>query len=203
MPTDLDEDRREFLRQATLLLAGISGARALSGCEPASGKADAQSALDAASAAPAAPASYAFLPAQRRTFEAACCRILPSDQDPGAKEANAIEYIDRELARPEYERLKKAMLAGITALDRYADKLGGGKSFIDLAAAEQDDIIGQIQRASDRGRDFVKFLVLLTIEGFVSDPMYGGNKGGVGWRFIGYAPGNPDGSGHGAHGDHH
>ena len=71
-----------------------------------------------------------------------------------------------------------------------------------IRLVEQDDIIGQIQRSGERGQDFVKFMVLLTIEGFVSDPLYGGNKGGVGWSFIGYGPGNPDGSGTGAHGSH-
>ena len=64
-------------------------------------------------------------------------------------------------------------------------------------------MIAQVQRLSQRGTDFVRFLLILTLEGFLGDPSYGGNKGGVGWSFIGYGPGNPDGSGTGGHAGHH
>ena len=36
-------------------------------------------------------------------------------------------------------------------------------------------------------------LVILTLEGFLADPQWGGNKGGVGWAMIGYGPGTVDG----------
>ena len=46
---------------------------------------------------------------------------------------------------------------------------------------------------------FFQKLVELTIEGYLSDPVYGGNKNRVGWRFIGIPDGlrscwwNPNG----------
>ncbi len=194
-------DRRAMMRQLGLLVAALGGG-ALAACarEPAAPDA---AALDAAPAPMSVPVDVprAFLPPQRETFEAATARVLPSDEDPGAREANVVEYIDRELARPGNEKIKRAMLAGIVALDNYARRLGG-RRFVELGAEEQDDILHQIQKASDRGQDFVKFLVLLTLEGFAGDPMYGGNLNGAGWKFIGYGPGNPDGSGRGAHGRH-
>jgi gluconate 2-dehydrogenase gamma chain len=187
-------ERREFLRQSALFLAGLAA------CRPS--KSSETKAPDAAPPPSSPAAERAFLPEQRRTFEAASWRILPSDQDPGAKEANVVEYVDRELARPEFSTLKKIVLAGLVGLDRFADKRGS-KPFTDLRPEEQDEVIAQVQKASERGQDFIKFLVYLTLEGFVCDPMYGGNQGGVGWNFIGYAPGNPDGSGRGSHGDRH
>jgi len=183
----MDADRRELLKQAAALLAGFTLARCRTEPPPAAAP-DAEAKAEEKSAPPPEPAR-AFLPPQRATIEAACARVLPSDQDPGAREANVIEYIDRELARPEYERLKTVIVGGTVALDRYAGRLGG-KKFVDLSGDEQDDIIGQVQNASDRGRDFVKILVLLTLEGFASDPLYGGNQGAAGWRFIGYGPGH-------------
>src|SRR5207237_5763688 len=110
-------ERREFLRQAALFLAALSGCRR-----------DPQSAGDGKDAAGPTPVSTtkperatvdrALLPPQRKTLEAATWRILPSDQDPGAREANVIEYIDRELARPEYATLKRVVLAGIVGIER-------------------------------------------------------------------------------------
>jgi gluconate 2-dehydrogenase gamma chain len=35
---------------------------------------------------------------------------------------------------------------------------------------------------------FFQRLVTLTLEGFLSDPQYGGNRNQVGWRFIGRTP---------------
>lgn len=186
----MDAERRELLRQAAALLAGFSLAR----CTPEKKLAPADATAEAQSTPPPekTPAertpSRAFQGPQRATIEAACARLLPSDQDPGAKEANVVEFIDRELARPEYEKLGKAIIGGTVALDRLSARFGG-KKFVELDAAEQDDIISQVQNASDRGRDFVKLLTLLTIEGFGSDPKWGGNAHGVGWNFIGYGPG--------------
>lgn len=196
----MDAERRELMRQALLLVAGLSGGSALAACKTKAQTIDAGDAPTDAAAAKA-PVEHAFQAPQREMLRAACARVLPTDADPGAEEANVIEYIDRELARPEYTKLKSAILAGTVALDRYASRLGG-KKFVELSADEQTDIIEQVQNASDRGQDFVKFLVLLTLEGFGADPIYGGNQRGVGWKFIGYGPGNPDGSGTGGH-EHH
>lgn len=185
----MDADRRELLKQAAALMAGFTLARCKPEAEPAKEQAGLTTPDAATKAAqPAQPIEHAFQGPQRTTLEMTCARLLPSDQDPGAKEANAIEYIDRELARPEYEKLKKAILAGTVALDRVASRLGGRK-FAQLNGDEQDDVIDSVQKQSERGRDFVKLMTLLTIEGFVSDPMYGGNARGVGWDFIGYGPG--------------
>jgi gluconate 2-dehydrogenase gamma chain len=186
MAEDNGSSRRELLQQTSLLLAGLAAWR----CRPPE---ETPSATDAGVAATtpkpvSAGPARAFLPPQRATLEAACNRILPSDADPGAKEADVIEYIDREVARPEYEWLKKALIAGVVGLDKNAARLSN-KPFRELKGEEQDEVIGQLQASSERGSDFVKLLVLLSLEGFAGDPMYGGNKGGVGWHFVGYGPG--------------
>lgn len=179
--------RRELMRQASLLVAGWAVAR----CKPKDAATppspDATPPVPAAGGAPKDP-GRAFLPPQRATLEAAVARILPTDEEPGAQEANVIEYIDREAARPEYEWIKKNLIAGTVGLDKNANRLYQ-RPFVKLGAAEQDEVIGQVQAASERGGDFIRILVLLTLEGFVGDPAYGGNQGHVGWNFVGYGPG--------------
>ena len=49
------------------------------------------------------------------------------------------------------------------------------------------------------GQVFVRQMMILTLEGFLADPRYGGNRDRVGWRFIGIPDGlrscwwNPEG----------
>jgi gluconate 2-dehydrogenase gamma chain len=202
----VEVDRRELLRQLGLLLAGLGAGAAALDCERGPGRTD-----SGASAGPDANPSDAVgsvagtdgipraLPRfHREALEAACARILPTDRDPGAREANVIEYVDRELARPEYALLKANVLAGAVALRNFSLKTGK-KLFTELTEAEQDDVLRQVQAHSEQGLDFIRILIGLTLEGFLGDPIYGGNKGGAGWAMIGYGPGNPDGSGTGGH----
>lgn len=211
----MDVDRRELLRQLGMLVSGIGAAAALDACDrnkgagPSTGApapADASIGGGDGSAAAGEPEGaggiqHALSAFQRETLEAACARILPADHQPGAREANVIEYIDRELARPEYELLKSNVLQGVVALSNIS-KRTTGKLFTQLDEALQDDILRQVQALGEQGLDFIRILVILTVEGFFGDPKYGGNKGGVGWRMIGYGPGNPDGSGTGGHVHH-
>src|SRR5689334_6843968 len=84
-----DPDRREFVRQLALLGLGAMGI-AQSGCRP---RAVAPAPPDAA-----APPLQSFTPDELRTLSAACERLLPRDQDPGALDLGVPGYIDRALA---------------------------------------------------------------------------------------------------------
>jgi gluconate 2-dehydrogenase gamma chain len=194
--------RRELLRQIALVGAGL--AACARGERPAARDAASASGHAAPPTAPAPPAfregDHALLPPQRALLAAAIARILPTDHEPGAAEANVIEYVDRELARPEMSTLKGHVLAGLTALGR-ASARAAKATFESLKPAEQDSILGELQRSGQRGRDFVFFLTILTIEGFLGDPRWSGNQGGVGWKLIGYGPGSIDGETP-AHGHH-
>jgi gluconate 2-dehydrogenase gamma chain len=123
-------------------------------------------------------------------LEAAAARILPADGSPGAREANVGRFIDRQLAgslaalRPAFEQLAKL-------LDLWARK-SYGKRFLLLAPAEQDAVLEQLARGRIPVRSFpqeamFRALHTLTLEGFLSDPIHGGNEGQIGWRSIGFA----------------
>jgi gluconate 2-dehydrogenase gamma chain len=122
-------------------------------------------------------------------LEAAAARILPSDGSPGAREAKVGRFIDRQLVgslselRPAFEQLARL-------LDLWSQKTFG-KRFTALAAADQDAVLGQLARGQIPIRDFpqeaiFRALHTLTLEGFLADPIHGGNDGEVGWRAIGF-----------------
>src|SRR5699024_10433449 len=66
-----------------------------------------------------------------------------------------------------------------------------GKAFADLDTDEQDDLLhkiedGDIDLEHVPSDVFFEFLWQNTMEGFLSDPMYGGNRNFVGWELIGF-----------------
>jgi gluconate 2-dehydrogenase gamma chain len=156
-----------------------------------------------------------FTPAEVAFVHAACARIIPADElGPGAVEADVPLFLDRQMAG-EYgqasrwymqgpwakgeatqgyqSRMTPAQMyrAAIKAIDEEAARTGGG-TFAALAAADQDALLkrleaGQVELSG--GVDAKGFFALMlqnVIEGYFSDPIYGGNRDMVGWKLIGF-----------------
>ena len=132
---------------------------------------------------------------QWQTLEAACARIIPTDQDPGATEAGVVSYIDGQLAHPPVSSFREMIAAGLERLELVARRVHHG-SFARLAAAQQDAVLQLVLRARRiggryNGQRFFRILVVLTLEGFLGDPIYGGNRDRVGWKLVGFTPQAP------------
>jgi gluconate 2-dehydrogenase gamma chain len=124
---------------------------------------------------------------------AACERIFPSDENgPGAKEAGAVIYIDRQLAGPhgrdKYRYTKGPWVESVpehgyqgkaNPREIYREGIKQLGNFADLPAAGQDDRLRAIERSM-----FFQLLRTHTIEGMFCDPMHGGNIGLIGWQLI-------------------
>lgn len=199
--------RRIFLRSVGgATLAGGVGAASPTGA--AATDARTKAAVEQARA-------YVFLnPHEARFIEAAVARLIPSDEiGPGATEAGVSNYIDRQLggAWGAGERLYRAgpwrqgtpsqgyQLPFTPAeLFRHAMRALGedvlrarGKSFDQLPPAEQDAYLTALQQGErDLGEVpsdvFFQSLLEMTMEGFFSDPVYGGNRDMVSWQMIGF-----------------
>ncbi len=106
-----------------------------------------------------------FSDAERRTLDAATARIIPTDRDPGAREARVVRFIDRYLSgvgyiyaspdglgfldlqgkeRDAWETRVGAMQSryreGLRTLDRLSRE-SFGQAFADLEASQQDDVL--------------------------------------------------------------
>jgi gluconate 2-dehydrogenase gamma chain len=165
---------------------------------------------------PVRPGGWMFFTADEASLvEAAVDRLIPPDErGPGGKDAGCAVYIDRQLAGP-YGRGAGSYLmppfmpgaatqgyqhpdspaaryrAGLKALAAYVAATFSGKSFRDLAAADQDKVLtglesGSITLTDVKSADFFTLLLANTLEGFFADPIYGGNRDMAGWRLIGF-----------------
>jgi gluconate 2-dehydrogenase gamma chain len=156
-----------------------------------------------------------FTEAEAAFVGAAVGRLIPADDlGPGAVEAGVPTFIDRQLAgaygRGErwymqgpwspglptqgYQtRLTPAGLyrAAIKAIDAAVVRESRGGSFARLAAADQDAFLQRLEKGDVAldGIDAKAFFAQLlqnTMEGFWSDPIYGGNRDMAGWKLIGF-----------------
>ncbi|TCS36275.1 gluconate 2-dehydrogenase gamma chain [Paucimonas lemoignei] len=173
----------------------------------------ANAAAPAKAASAAAP--FLFLKGDDARFiEAAVERLIPADEvGPGALDAGVPTYIDRQLAGAwgAGERLYRsgpwaqgaptqgyqlpftpAELFSHALRGIQADlKNRGSKPFHQLSAADQDAYLkslegGNVDLDGVPSKVFFQSLLELTIEGFFSDPIYGGNKDMVAWKMIGF-----------------
>ena len=119
---------------------------------------------------------------ERAVLRAALERILPRDEDPGALDAGAEAYLDRQLGG-DLRASGEMIRAGLAALDATA-RGRSGHGFAALPAGEQDALLREIETA-----DFFLLLVRTTAEGFYSDPAQGGNRDAVSWRMTGFERG--------------
>jgi gluconate 2-dehydrogenase gamma chain len=147
----------------------------------------------APAAAPAAPGLARSLSTrQRQIVEAACERLLPRDQDPGATDLGVAEYIDRALADADVRaQWGRAFFGGLQAIDRQAQQRYG-KPFPESAPEQQDALLAAWQRSRFSGESrFFEILLTLTLEGAFSDPIHGGNRDGRGFLLVGFVPPPP------------
>ena len=210
--------------------------------------------------APVDRARRYFTPQEAAAVEAATARILPgTPDDPGAREAEVVVYIDALLASggwgnepvyrmgpfpapdeaeapggdvrfgdddseedeaeqgggsPDFGTSSHGVVRRpIGSFDRYGEqsiltppevyrtgiasmnahaRQRFGSSFADLAPAEQDAVLVDMEDGNattfdaPSGEDFFVLLRQHTIEGMFSDPMYGGNRDMVGWKLVGW-----------------
>ena len=210
---DKDVPRRSFLKGAGA--AGTLAATALAGGLPRA--AEAQTAQVQA-ADPAAEPLLTLSADEAAFLSAVYDTIIPDDKlSPSGTDCGCVTYIDRQLAgawgngarmyrngpylpaRPEHGYQlpltpREYFAAGIKAANAWAVKTHG-KTFDRLTPADRATALtametGQAKFDTIDAQVFFEALLQSAMEGFFADPVYGGNRGKVSWRMVGY-PGLP------------
>lgn len=160
--------------------------------------------------------SPAFFHVEEWVFiNAAVARLIPSDDlGPGALEAGVPEFIDRQMdavfgyaaiwymqgpftpSKPEFGYQaalapRDVYRAGIAGLNNHCKTTFNGKTFAELDAANQDATLklaesGTLAFDGTSSKTFFNFLLQNTKEGYLSDPIHGGNKNAASWAMIGF-----------------
>ena len=160
-----------------------------------------------------AKTAYLFFDSEEALFiEAACDRLIPPDESgPGALGAGVPNYLDKQLggAWGAGERLYRSgpWQSGTpsqgyqlpfspaelfhTSLRAIRRDLGRGTPFHEMSAEAQDTYLKSLESGAHDldgvpSAVFFDMLLKMTVEGFFSDPVYGGNRDMVAWRMIGF-----------------
>jgi gluconate 2-dehydrogenase gamma chain len=194
--------RRDFLRTMVALVPTFS----IAACTP----------LSAVMKSPAKTYSPRYFTAEEWAFlHAACARLIPADANgPGAVELGVPEFIDREMEGtfghaanwymqgpfasgvPElgYQSPltpRAVYRAGIAAVDKHCRYKFSNKSFSELTTTIQDSVLADLEKGTldfenVSGTSFFNFLLQNTKEGYLADPIHGGNKNMGSWKMIGF-----------------
>jgi gluconate 2-dehydrogenase gamma chain len=195
---DESSGRRRFLKSVGAISAAaipVTGTPAEPHAHPAGAKAE----------------KYMFLSAAEVAFlDAAVARLIPADElGPGAKEAGVTYFIDQQLfggwgtmakmyrQGPYAEGTpQQGYQSPLTPQEIYRAAIREinhvlGKPFEKLSAKEQDEVLRNLEEnklalESVPSRFFFNMLLDSTIEGFFSDPIYGGNRDKAGWKLVGF-----------------
>ena len=156
-----------------------------------------------------------------RFLDAAVERLIPTDElGPGARDAGVTCFIDRQLCStwgshgrnyrsgpwlegtPEQgfqsrltpQEIYRIGIQEINAICRAKYE----RPFDQLQSERQDEFLkslekGEVELPSMSSKLFFDLLWRNTEEGFFADPLYGGNRGKVGWKLVGF-PGVPSGA---------
>ena len=148
-------------------------------------------------------------------MEALVDRLIPPDPEtPGGKDAGCAVFIDRQLAgdygssaalymRPPFRDGTKSQGSqspqtpamryrlALAELDAHCRASFAGKSFAQIPGQAQDDLILRLQNGSlhfehTSGHGFFELLIKDTQQGFLADPIYGGNREMCAWKMIGF-----------------
>jgi gluconate 2-dehydrogenase gamma chain len=128
------------------------------------------------------PAKLDILTAdQAAEIEAAASRMIPADDTPGAREAGVIYFIDRALATFAADS-HGDYVKGLPVLQAKTQELFPGAVKFSQATPEQQNAVLKALE----GQPIFELILSHTVMGFLCVPERGGNRGGVGWKLIGY-----------------
>jgi gluconate 2-dehydrogenase gamma chain len=129
-----------------------------------------------------------LMPSEARTLAAIADRIFPKTDTPGAVEIGVLNYIDIALTG-DYAVLAPLYRQGLRAVNRLA-QAKFAKRFADLNEEQKDTVLAEFEAGSVRrfkkAAEFFEAVRYHVLEGVFCEPQYGGNKGMIGWRLVGF-----------------
>lgn len=154
-------NRRDAIKNASILLGGVLSASAISGV------------MSGCKADPKIDWAPKFFTAEEgSTLEAIVERIIPKTDTPGAKDAGVHTFIDQMMAEFYQEQDKATFREGLKKVEAEA-KSAHGKSFAALTPEQQDEVLTKFDkeaydpsRSKDEPTHFFKTMKELTVLGF-------------------------------------
>ena len=117
--------------------------------------------------------------------------LFPHTADsPGAKDINATLYLKQEIDNPAIDREEaEFLIQGVAWLNDMAERTQSAK-FVDLDDVKREEVLRQVEQSSE-GERWISLVIYYIIEALLTDPIYGGNPDGSGWKWLSHHIGYP------------
>ena len=117
--------------------------------------------------------------------------LFPADEtSPGASDINAIVFLQNMLEAPDTDAEEKEfIIKGVSWLKDLSLK-NHKLNFSQLNSQQKEIILRKIEQ-SNAGSRWLSIMMSYLIEALLSDPVYGGNKNQLGWKWLEHIPGFP------------
>ncbi len=130
-------------------------------------------------------------PEEARLVGAVAEQVIPSDRDPGAREAGVVFFIDRQLDGP-YRRFAEAYHTGLASLERTCQALFG-RAFEELAWPDQTRVLQSLESnkvpkdlwTKPSASEFFNLIRDHSMQGFYGSPRHGGNRNYASYKMLG------------------
>lgn len=117
--------------------------------------------------------------------------LLPSEsRSPGAKEINALSYFQSVLTDPRHDPAdNRFLLRGLNVIEAEAQKKWQ-RHFSTLDPRQRELNLRDYEKTR-YGSSWLNMLLDYLMEALLTDPVYGGNPKGIGWKWLHHTPGFP------------
>lgn len=119
--------------------------------------------------------------------------LIPPDEDPGARDADVVRYIDLQLTRW-FRRHQSGYREALARMDRWA-RARAGRKFAELPLDAREELLALMERGEagreefpDGGKAAFELVLAHAMQGFYGNPRHGGNRAYASWKMIGVPP---------------
>ncbi|MDT8320094.1 MAG: gluconate 2-dehydrogenase subunit 3 family protein [Xanthomonadales bacterium] len=139
-----------------------------------------------------APAAALFSAKQTRNLAAVQTHLFPATADaPGADDINALAYLRFVMNQPDFETgTRDFVFRGLQSLHE-AGMERFEREFHRLDFSQKESLLRYLADRTRWGRNWLSLLLKYILEALLTDPVYGGNPDGVGWKWLEHQAGFP------------
>ena len=133
-----------------------------------------------------------FSTQQRHALRAVQEHLFPSEPDsPGAADINVSAYLETAITAPGIDPdTRNTIVNGVGRLQEASRERFDGL-FNSLNYEQREQLLRYLADMTRWGRAWLSLLLYYIFEALLSDPVYGGNPGEIGWRWLEHQPGFP------------
>ena len=122
-----------------------------------------------------------------KVIEAVQETLFPKNlKAPSASQFGAINYLLSVSSHSSFVKSDlKFLKYGAELLVNYEN------NFLTINLKQRDKVLRDFVNSSPKAENWVSLLLFYTLEALLSDPIYGGNKNELGWKWLGHHAGQP------------